>query len=523
MDIAIVTGAETPLGLRTVQTLVQQGYHVHGIGNNFSKVTYADHHFKAYAIDLTDLDRVAATFAEIIEQAGRLDLLVHAIDVTPGNAFEKLPVGNLEAILKVGLLGPAMMTRLALPNLLRFRGQLVNIITTNKHGHPPSAANALVEGGLREMNRALFNQARDAGMRITNCLLRQNTELADATASDAVLRQTRIDLEDVVRTIEQLVDPKVINVPEEVVLHPRLSPSAEVPLPETPLPVDSYAGVVLPPREYAPPAEPKIPTEKKQPVERTIPYTDEEMEDKIAAAIEDFEAHPERYDQPGTPKAQSQPPQGGGQQGGNGQQGGDGQQGGPGKNKRRRRRRGGRNRNKQPQHNEGSNSKPDNVSNQPDQKAKPEPEQRSQAEHKPKPDNKVKQENTPKSDKPKRRPRVEPGRVPDASKGPAGDAAEKPPKKKVARKAAKPPAAANDPGQPGPMPETPVKSPKAVTRKNAAKKKTAKPAAGGAKKKAVKKSAAKKAPAKKAAKKKAAKTAGGAARKKAVKKVVAKE
>ena len=39
MDIAIVTGAETPIGLSLIQRLVRQGYRVHGIGNNFSKVT----------------------------------------------------------------------------------------------------------------------------------------------------------------------------------------------------------------------------------------------------------------------------------------------------------------------------------------------------------------------------------------------------------------------------------------------------------------------------------------------------
>jgi hypothetical protein len=124
-----------------------------------------------------------------------------------------------------------MMTRLALPNLLRFRGQLINVIPTNKSGHPASALNALIEGGLREMNKALFDQCRDSGLRITNCLLRQNTELGGATVSDDVLSQSHIDLEGVARTIEQLVDPKAVNVPEEIVLYPRLSAAAmEAPL-----------------------------------------------------------------------------------------------------------------------------------------------------------------------------------------------------------------------------------------------------------------------------------------------------
>lgn len=353
MDTAIVTGAETPLGLRIVQTLVQQGCRVHGIGNNFSKVTHADPQFKGHAVDLTDLDAVVVLLENILLQEQRLDILIHAIDVTPGTAFDKLPPGNLEAILKIGLLGPVMMTRLALPNLLRFQGQLINVITANKHGHPASAANALIEGGLRGMNQALFDQARDAGLRITNCLLRQNTRLSGARVGDEAIAQAHINLADVTRTIEQLIDPKAVNVPAEIVLHPRLAATGEAALPKTPLPLDPYAAVVLPPKEYCPPEQPKIPTEKRQQIERTIPYTDEEMEDRIAAAIEDFEAHPERYEQSDRPPAkrrqqqewtplkqpdprgpaQAIPPQG------------RSPHEEPGKQKRRRRR-GGRNRNK---------------------------------------------------------------------------------------------------------------------------------------------------------------------------------
>ena len=138
--------------------------------------------------------------SKILEEEKSLDLLIHAIDVTPGAAFEKLPVGNLEAILKVGLLGPVMLTRLALPNLLQFRGQLINVIPANKAGHPASAVNALIEGGLREMNRAIFDQARDEGLRVSNLILRQNPEPDGLGVQSS--EQTHIDLEDVARAVE---------------------------------------------------------------------------------------------------------------------------------------------------------------------------------------------------------------------------------------------------------------------------------------------------------------------------------
>lgn len=346
MDIAIVTGAETPLGLRIIQGLIRQGCRVHGIGNNFSKVTFADPNFFAHPIDVSDLEAVTRVTSEIIEKEGALHILIHAIDVTPGGAFEKLPVGNLEAILKIGLLGPIMLTRLALPNLLRFRGQLINIIPANKSGHTASAINALIEGGLREMNNALFNQARDAGLRVTNLILRQNPELPAADVSDEQLMQTRIDPEHVARTIEQLLNVNEPNVPNEITLYPRLSAKAESSLPEEPLPIDPYNAIVLPPAEYCPPEEPKIPTKSPERVERTIPYTDEEMEEKIAAAIEDFETHPERYETKKPAPQREQRPS-------------DNQTPGEGGSKRRRgRRRGGRNRNRDQNNKEHSQEAP---------------------------------------------------------------------------------------------------------------------------------------------------------------------
>ena len=297
MDIAIVTGAETPLGLRLIEELIRQGCRVHGIGNNFSNVTFADRHFVAHAVDLSDLAAVTRTTEQILEKEQSLHILIHAIDVTPGAPFEKLPVGNLEAILKVGLLGPIMLTRLALPNLLRFRGQLINIIPANKSGHVASAVNALIEGGLREMNTALFDQARDAGLRVTNLILRQNTTTDDAAGSEKQI-QTCIDPEHVARTVERLLDPNEPNVPNEITLYPRLSAAAEAALPESALPIDPYSSVVLPPKEYFPPKQEAITTKAPDQIERTIPYTDEEMEEKISSAIEDYEAHPERYEEP---------------------------------------------------------------------------------------------------------------------------------------------------------------------------------------------------------------------------------
>ncbi len=502
MDIAIVTGAETPLGLSLIQRLVRQGYRVHGIGNNFSKITYADPQFKAHPVDVSNLAAVSEVMQGILDQEKSLDLLIHAIDVTPGAAFEKLPVGNLEAILKIGLLGPVMLTRLALPNLLRFRGQLINVIPANKSGSPASAVNALLEGGLRSMNAAIFDRARDAGLRVTNLVLRQNPEPDALTVQSS--EQTHIDLEDVARAVEHLIDPNFANVPAELVLHPRSSAQSEHALPELLEPLDPYSEVVLPPQEYCPPKQPKIPTQEKQRTERSIPYTDDEMEDKIAAAIEDFEAHPERYDTP-DPKPErnkSEP-----RDRNDSQQSQDGS----GSNKRRRgRRRGGRNRNRD----RDPNAQPQDGSQKPqgDQPKSQEGPQRSE-QRPPKSDSQGQSKSEQGGgDQPKSKSRRSGrGRSRSQDQAPQGSKPEqskpqsesKPERKPEPKPKADAPKASAD-RQSSPQKKTPAKK----AAKKAAKKTAAKKAA----KKAVKKTATKKVPAKKAAKK--------AAKKKAAKKAV---
>ena len=97
-----------------------------------------------------------------------------------------------------------------------------------------------------------------------------------------------------------LIDPNFVNVPAELVLFPRCSAASEQNAARSGL-ADRclQCEVVLPPQEYCPPEQPKIPTQEKVEVERTIPYTDEEMEEKIAAAIEDFESKPQRPSEEG--------------------------------------------------------------------------------------------------------------------------------------------------------------------------------------------------------------------------------
>jgi NAD(P)-dependent dehydrogenase (short-subunit alcohol dehydrogenase family) len=287
MDIAIVTGAESTLGIRIVERLVRQGCRVYGLGNNFSQTTYTHKDFITTAVDITDLSATRDAIERIVAESGGVHLLVHALDVAPATDFERLGVGNLEALMTIGLMTPVVLTRLLLPNLLQVRGQLLFALSTNKEGAPANATAGLLEAGLRRFASELLIRHRDAGLRVSTVLLRHNTSPGNTHAADGSA-QTRIHPDHAAEAIERILAEGDPNILGELTLYPRASPAA-LPQPAVLLPIDPYQQIQLPPKHKRPEEPEPIETRKPERPKPVFTISDAELEDRIAEAIEDYE------------------------------------------------------------------------------------------------------------------------------------------------------------------------------------------------------------------------------------------
>jgi NAD(P)-dependent dehydrogenase (short-subunit alcohol dehydrogenase family) len=287
MDIAIVTGAESALGIRIVERLVRQGCRVYGLGNNFSQTTYTHKDFIATAVDITDLKATRDAIEKIVAESGGVHVLVHALDVAPATDFERLGVGNLEALMTIGLMTPVVLTRLLLPNLLQVRGQLLFALSTNKEGASANATAGLMEAGLRRFASELLLRHRDAGLRVSTVLLRHNTAPGNTHAADGSV-QTRIHPDHAAEAIERMLAEGDPNILGELTLYPRASPAALL-QPAVPLPIDPYQQIQLPPKHKRPEEPDPIATRKPERPKPVFTISDAELEDRIAEAIEDYE------------------------------------------------------------------------------------------------------------------------------------------------------------------------------------------------------------------------------------------
>lgn len=120
---ALVTGASSGIGRATAQMLLDRGHRVIGTSRNPSKIP-AEDRLKgvAYrALDLTDLHAIEGFVAALGAEGFRVDILVNNAGESQSGPLEDLPIGALERLFRLNVLGPVHLTQLLLPGM-RARG-----------------------------------------------------------------------------------------------------------------------------------------------------------------------------------------------------------------------------------------------------------------------------------------------------------------------------------------------------------------------------------------------------------------
>jgi short-subunit dehydrogenase len=120
---ALVTGASSGIGRATAQMLLDRGHRVIGTSRNPSKIPSQDRlEGVAYrALDLTDLHAIEGFVAALGAEGYRVDILVNNAGESQSGPLEDLPIGALERLFHLNVLGPVHLTQLLLPGM-RARG-----------------------------------------------------------------------------------------------------------------------------------------------------------------------------------------------------------------------------------------------------------------------------------------------------------------------------------------------------------------------------------------------------------------
>jgi NAD(P)-dependent dehydrogenase (short-subunit alcohol dehydrogenase family) len=132
---AFVTGAAKRIGLAIALALAEAGADV-AITYRSSKIEAEEalialmaHGVKAtaHACDLDNPAAIAATMAEVVDEHGRLDLLVNNAGTFASAALEDITAAEWDGMFAANTRGPFLMAQAAYPHLKASHGRIVNI------------------------------------------------------------------------------------------------------------------------------------------------------------------------------------------------------------------------------------------------------------------------------------------------------------------------------------------------------------------------------------------------------------
>jgi len=128
MSVAIITGSSRGLGRALAETLLAEGWIVHGFARSAQSLAHP--RFQPHVVDVGDEASVHAAVAAVLAAAGRVDLLINNAGAASMNALLLTPAATAAALMRVNYLGAWHCLQAVGKAMVRQRAGLVINLTT---------------------------------------------------------------------------------------------------------------------------------------------------------------------------------------------------------------------------------------------------------------------------------------------------------------------------------------------------------------------------------------------------------
>lgn len=137
--VVLITGASSGIGKATAILLLQKGYIVYGSARRVEKMKDIEQlGVRLLAMDVTKDASMSEGIEAIIEQEGRIDILINNAGYGSYGALEDVPMEEAKYQFEVNVFGLARLTQLVLPYMRKkASGKIINISSIGgKMGEP---------------------------------------------------------------------------------------------------------------------------------------------------------------------------------------------------------------------------------------------------------------------------------------------------------------------------------------------------------------------------------------------------
>jgi NAD(P)-dependent dehydrogenase (short-subunit alcohol dehydrogenase family) len=122
--VVLVTGASSGLGRALATALAEKGYKVYGASRNPQGIEP----FIQLRMDVQDDDSVVAAVKEILDKAGRIDILINNAGIGIAGPLEQLSMANIQRVFDTNVYGLIRVSQAVLPTLRQIGGgRIINI------------------------------------------------------------------------------------------------------------------------------------------------------------------------------------------------------------------------------------------------------------------------------------------------------------------------------------------------------------------------------------------------------------
>ncbi len=224
MDVALVTGASTGIGLAIARRLVELGYTVYGYARDHEKTSFRHDRFHPVDCDVTDTRVLLERTEALVKETGGLKILVNNAGVGFFGPHATMAPDRIERMVRTNLVAPMILTRAALKHLEKSRGYIVNIASTSALNPGPfGAAYGATKAGLHQFGQALFSEVRKSGVRVVTLYpdMTRTSFYDDADFEPGEESDAHITPECVADAVAQAVDQREGTVITQIVIKPQ--------------------------------------------------------------------------------------------------------------------------------------------------------------------------------------------------------------------------------------------------------------------------------------------------------------
>ena len=128
--IILLTGASSGIGYQTAESLAKEGHVVYGAARRIEKMETLKQFGvnKPIYLDVTDEESIKSAIDTIIENEGRIDVLINNAGYGSFGAVEDVDISEAKMQFEVNLFGLARLVQLVLPHMRKQKsGRIINV------------------------------------------------------------------------------------------------------------------------------------------------------------------------------------------------------------------------------------------------------------------------------------------------------------------------------------------------------------------------------------------------------------